>query len=269
MTENSHVCKRAHSGAPHPVRRTSSMPSRWRLIGRIIELCDLRFGQQHGWSQWAASRRSVMSHSSPFPRTRIRYPRCLFRDPSSPSYRGRRAARAPILSATQPSPHWRRSMSFQTWRRTPKLRPKPRRRRGLWPEAKSSLLHLTRTANVIRSAWNGCAADRRSNRPNVSTNELRCEKLRPQLLELMKTMDPLAQAPAPEVSNRLADAKTTIEAPGAGPLAGSVVEPSAPDEICKRDEERLERLRSAPSLEQAERFDSELRCETLRPQLRD
>ncbi len=98
--------------------------------------------------------------------------------------------------------------------------------------------------------------------------ELRCEKLRYQLLELMKTMDPLAQAPAPEVSNRLADAKTTIEAPGAGPLAGSVVEPSAPDEICKRDEERLERLRNAPSLEQAERFDSELRCETLRPQLR-
>ncbi len=99
-------------------------------------------------------------------------------------------------------------------------------------------------------------------------NELRCEMLRYQLLELMKTMDPLAQAPAPEVSNGLADAKTTLEAPGAGPLAGSVVEPSAPDEICKRDEERLERLRNAPSLEQAERFDSELRCETLRPQLR-
>ncbi len=99
-------------------------------------------------------------------------------------------------------------------------------------------------------------------------NELRCEKVRYQLLELMKTMDPLAPAPAPEVGNGLADAKTTIEAPGAGSLAGSVVEPSAPDEICKRDEERLERLRNAPSLEQAERFDSELRCETLRPQLR-
>ena len=98
-------------------------------------------------------------------------------------------------------------------------------------------------------------------------SELRCEKLRYQLLELMKTMEPLGPAPAPEVSNGLAAAKTTFEAAGARPLAGSEVEPSAPDEICKRDAERLERLRNAPSFEQAERFDSELRCETLRPQL--
>ncbi len=134
-------------------------------------------------------------------------------------------------------------------------------------------------SEVERSAPDGnCKRDqerleRLRSRPSFEqaerfADELRCEKLRPQLLELMMTMDPSAQAPAPDVANGLADAKTTIEAPGAGPLAGSEVEPSAPDEICKRDEERLERLRSAPSFEQAERFDSELRCETLRPQLR-
>ncbi len=134
-------------------------------------------------------------------------------------------------------------------------------------------------SEVERSAPDGnCKRDqerleRLRSRPSFEqaerfADELRCEKLRPQLRELMMTMDPSAQAPAPDVANGLADAKTTIEAPGAGPLAGSEVEPSAPDEICKRDEERLERLRSAPSFEQAERFDSELRCETLRPQLR-
>ena len=98
-------------------------------------------------------------------------------------------------------------------------------------------------------------------------SELRCETLRPQLRGLMASLSPQAPAPAPGGSNGLADAKTEIEAPGAGAVAGSEVEPSAPDEICKRDEERLEQLRSRPSSDEAARFDSQLRCEKLRPQL--
>ena len=39
------------------------------------------------------------------------------------------------------------------------------------------------------------------------------------------------------------------------------------DETCKRDEDRLVRLRLSPSGEEAQRFASELSCEALRPQV--
>ena len=39
------------------------------------------------------------------------------------------------------------------------------------------------------------------------------------------------------------------------------------DQACKRDGDRLARLRSSPSVEEAQRFASELSCEKLRPQL--
>jgi hypothetical protein len=51
------------------------------------------------------------------------------------------------------------------------------------------------------------------------------------------------------------------------PLAGSDVASPTSDETCKRDEDRLARLRSSPSPEEAQRIASELRCEALRPQL--
>jgi hypothetical protein len=41
----------------------------------------------------------------------------------------------------------------------------------------------------------------------------------------------------------------------------------ASDEICRRDEERLERLSHSRSNDDAVRFLTELRCETLRPEL--
>ena len=41
----------------------------------------------------------------------------------------------------------------------------------------------------------------------------------------------------------------------------------SPDDLCKRDEERLVRLRANPTSEEASRFISELNCEKLRPQL--
>jgi uncharacterized caspase-like protein len=43
--------------------------------------------------------------------------------------------------------------------------------------------------------------------------------------------------------------------------------PLSPDELCKRDEDRLVRLRGNPTNEEATRFASELNCERLRPQL--
>ena len=46
-----------------------------------------------------------------------------------------------------------------------------------------------------------------------------------------------------------------------------VLPPLSADELCKRDEDRLVRLRANPTSEEAERFASELNCEKLRPQL--
>jgi hypothetical protein len=56
-------------------------------------------------------------------------------------------------------------------------------------------------------------------------------------------------------------------APPAAPPAGTEVAALMLDEICKRDEERLERLRKSPSSEEAARFANELGCDKLRPQI--
>ena len=53
----------------------------------------------------------------------------------------------------------------------------------------------------------------------------------------------------------------------APPDPGTEVAALTPDEICKRDGDRLERLRSRPTNEEAARFAGELGCEKLRPQL--
>ena len=49
--------------------------------------------------------------------------------------------------------------------------------------------------------------------------------------------------------------------------AGTEVAALTPDEICKHDGDRLERLRSSPKSDEAARFANELGCEKLRPQL--
>ena len=55
--------------------------------------------------------------------------------------------------------------------------------------------------------------------------------------------------------------------PSAPPSPGTEVTALAPDEICNRDRDRLERLRSTPTSDEAARFANELGCENLRPQL--
>ena len=74
---------------------------------------------------------------------------------------------------------------------------------------------------------------------------------------------------AAEVSNGSSnDAKTGSEVVGSAPPdPGTEVAALTPDEICKRDGERLERLRSRPTNDEAARFAGELGCEKLRPQL--
>ena len=80
------------------------------------------------------------------------------------------------------------------------------------------------------------------------------------------------RAPAPaaaEVSNGASpDAKATSDGAGSAPPSpGMEVATLTPDEICKRDGDRLERLRSSPTSDEAAQFANELGCEKLRPQL--
>src|SRR5271166_821519 len=53
----------------------------------------------------------------------------------------------------------------------------------------------------------------------------------------------------------------------AAPSAETAVASDAPDEVCKRDEDRLARLGSRPSRDEVARFVGELACERLWPQL--
>ena len=80
-------------------------------------------------------------------------------------------------------------------------------------------------------------------------NELGCQKLWPQLLSLIDSLDDASPAPtAAEVSNGASPAKATNEVAGsAPPPRGTEVAALTPDEICKRDGDRLERLRRSPS----------------------
>jgi uncharacterized caspase-like protein len=68
-----------------------------------------------------------------------------------------------------------------------------------------------------------------------------------------------------------ADAKAALATPTTASVRGAVLTPRADVATaplaCKRDEERLAKLRAGPSMEQAEQLARELACEDLRPQV--
>jgi hypothetical protein len=98
-------------------------------------------------------------------------------------------------------------------------------------------------------------------------NELICEKLRPQLTRLIESLE----YPAPAPVNVAATPSITTAAQEIGHLAPSSprtnVATLPPDQGCKHEGERLERMRANPSWEEIARFTKELGCEQLRPQL--
>jgi hypothetical protein len=63
------------------------------------------------------------------------------------------------------------------------------------------------------------------------------------------------------------ETETPSEAASSSPSEGSEVATPAPDEVCGRDEDRLERLSNSRSSDETMRFLTELRCEKLRQQL--
>ena len=83
--------------------------------------------------------------------------------------------------------------------------------------------------------------------------------------------DGTASASAPERTPYVGGPSNTQPAVGGTGLPASVesaaVTPAlTPSEVCKRDGDRLARLRGNPSAEEAQHFATELRCEILRPQ---
>jgi hypothetical protein len=106
--------------------------------------------------------------------------------------------------------------------------------------------------------------------------ELGCEKLRPQIARLRESLgaadhsaaaamvSPPAAPPAqaPEPPRQQAAKLDQSEAPSAAPPPSL-----SSDEVCRRDEERLVHLRSNPIPEEIARFERELGCARLRPQV--
>src|ERR1700722_10411411 len=99
-------------------------------------------------------------------------------------------------------------------------------------------------------------------------SELKCPRLKPQLPEILTQLSHAAESV--ELGNRKAPASDTMSASAAAPPAS---EPpaseamAAAEDACKQDEERLAALQAKPSVDEAVRFEDELRCSKLQPQL--
>jgi hypothetical protein len=92
-------------------------------------------------------------------------------------------------------------------------------------------------------------------------SEIRCLRLWPQLQAIM---DGLANPLRPTAASRPSGPDTI---PASDIASASGATSAALDDACKHDEDRLVELRANPSVEAAVRFDSELKCPTLQPQL--
>jgi hypothetical protein len=103
--------------------------------------------------------------------------------------------------------------------------------------------------------------------------ELGCVRLRPQVVRLRESISAEEERSDREVARRpqADEPRPTADAAPQNPqrdLSARVAPSSIPQEqICKRDEERLARLRANAARDEVMRFERELGCERLRPQV--
>jgi len=92
--------------------------------------------------------------------------------------------------------------------------------------------------------------------------ELSCAKLRPQIVRLRESIAGGEPKPKSSPAPPVAESKGNVE-------QSRSINPATPSspEICKRDEERLARLRANPTPDEIARFERELGCTRLRPQV--
>jgi len=98
-------------------------------------------------------------------------------------------------------------------------------------------------------------------------NEFTCVKLVPQLLAILDSLRHAGEAAPASGPTGAGTISAGEAAPPAPEPSNSEAKSATSDDACKQDEDRLARLRMAPSSEEAARFAQDLRCETLRPQL--
>ena len=91
------------------------------------------------------------------------------------------------------------------------------------------------------------------------------QSARSELDKLLPVEKPPAPVAAQASNGGSSDTKTPSE--DTSPDRPSPRSEVASDEICKRDEDRLQRLSNSPTSDEAMRFLTELRCEKLRPEL--
>ena len=103
--------------------------------------------------------------------------------------------------------------------------------------------------------------------------ELGCERLRPQLLRLRESIFAEAErserdiAQRPEAEQQHPKSDTVRPTPERDASAKGPPTSISQDQICKRDAERLARLRVSQAHDEVIRFERELGCEKLRPQV--
>lgn len=106
--------------------------------------------------------------------------------------------------------------------------------------------------------------------------ELACERLRPQVMRLresiavetVKAENGPAGIPQPVVTTAPVSSDVSQQSSPTPPPSQTAAPSSASvNESCKRDEERLARLRSGPVLADIVKFEQELRCQRLRTQV--
>ena len=92
--------------------------------------------------------------------------------------------------------------------------------------------------------------------------ELSCAKLRPQIVRLRES---IADG-APKADSGPATPAAELKG---NPRTYAIGQPppSSSPEVCKRDEEKLAQLRANPALDEIARFERELGCAKLRPQV--
>jgi Caspase domain len=104
--------------------------------------------------------------------------------------------------------------------------------------------------------------------------ELGCERLRPQVVRLRESISAEVERGRREGAQQFQaeeprpTANAGLQKPERDTLVRNAPASMPQEQICKRDEERLTRLRGSPARDEVIRFEQELGCERLRPQLR-
>jgi Caspase domain len=91
--------------------------------------------------------------------------------------------------------------------------------------------------------------------------ELSCVRLKAQVQRLFESIATTTEPPRPA-------APPVDSAPKVAPTQQAQAQPAPAEDACARDAERLARLRADPSVDAITRFERELGCEHIRPQLR-